>query len=134
MRARARSLDIARFRCECAFGQPSSASGHVDQVVSRDRRERRDVAELGWRRVVPEQAIASTGDDERDVDDGVSLPEVEVEAFDIQLAFLALTEAVEGLVRIRLPDLLNVVGVGALHRRGHQASAAGGFRQKVRPA
>ena len=92
-----------------------------------NRLERPHIAELRRRRVVPEQTVAAARHDHRDVDDGIALPEVEIVALDVQLAFLTLAESVQGFVRARLPELLNVVGLLALDSRGLDAPAAGRF-------
>src|SRR5690349_17161041 len=98
-------------------------------MLSGDRLERPDVAEFRRRGIVPEQPVAAAGHDGRDVDDGVALPEIEIVALDIELAFLALAQTVQGLVRVGLPDLLDVMCRLALDLCRFDVAPAARFRE-----
>ena len=99
----------------------------VDERALGHRRERRDVAELRRRCVVPQDAVAAIRHEHRDLDDRVALPEIEVVSLDIEFAFLPLTESEERLAVVRLPELLHVEGLLPLHLGWHNFVAIGRF-------
>ena len=82
-------------RREVSGGDPAGPAGGVAERVGRDRRKRPEVAKAGEGRVVPQHPVAAAGDEERDDDVGVALPEVEVVALEIDDAELQLAETVE---------------------------------------
>ena len=108
-------------------GQATGLAIGVVEVGGRDGDEGAQIAEAGEGGVVPEDAVAARGDEEGDDDVGVVLPEIEVVALDVGDAELHLAEAVEGLVGLGVPALLDVECVFALHGGGLQRAAARGF-------
>ena len=99
-------------------GQATGLAIGVVEVGGRDGDEGAQIAEAGEGGVVPEDAVAARGDEEGDDDVGVVLPEIEVVALDVGDAELHLAEAVEGLVGLGVPALLDVECVFALHGGG----------------
>ena len=116
--------------CGAVDGREGEAAGlavGVVEVGGRDGDEGAQIAEAGEGGVVPEDAVAARGDEEGHDDVGVVLPEVEVVSLDVGDAELHLAEAVEGLVGLGLPSLLDVECLFALDGGGLQRAAAGGL-------
>ena len=101
----------------------------VDAVGGRGAPGHEVAAEDGGalRGVVPEQAVAARGDDERDGGLRVALHELQLAALEVEVRLLVLAHAPEALVRVRLEALRDRPAArreGAELARGHALDAA----------
>ena len=108
-------------------GEAAGLAVGVVEVGGRDGGEGAEIAEAGEGGVVPEDAVAARGDEKGNDDVGVVLPEIEIVALDVGDAELHLAKAVERLIGLGLPLLLDVECVFALDGGGLQRAAARGF-------
>jgi len=90
-----------------------------------DGGELAQIAEARVRGIVPENTVAAAGDEEGNDDVGVALPEIEIEAAQVDDAELALAEAVERCAGSGVPLLTDVKSLFALDLGGRERAAAG---------
>ena len=127
---RDRGIDARRHeRLEAGAGmvgarEASGPARRVEELPGRDGLPRSQVAEARVGRVVPEDAVAAAGDEERHDHRRVALPEIEVVALEVEETELLLAEAVERLAVGRPPLLPDVESLLALHLGRHQGAPA----------